>query len=210
MSDTEKAIHPLKILALFKEFATPKYAWLAFGLVVALVTAAFGGMDPAPPEPARRDDAPAKIDAAPYALEVGTGWVASTQPGFSAPSPRERFIVVPVTFTNQSDEPVSWSTTADSLRMRGANAHGYVRDRPPTESSPEFARTLGGNQKQLQPGVPTGMLVWWHLPHGEPAPREITLIARKQTWRHDSLQGNMRWADPVVASEVRVVLEQRP
>ncbi|MDO4783883.1 MAG: hypothetical protein Q3997_02185 [Propionibacteriaceae bacterium] len=210
MSDTEKGIQPLKILAMFKEFATPKYAWLAFGLVVALLTSAFGGMNPVPPEPAKRGDAPAKIEAAPYTLEVGTGWVTSVQPGFSVPSPRERFIVVPVTFTNQSAETVSWSTTADSLRMRGANAYGYVRDRLASESSPEFTRALGGAQKKLQPGVPTEMFVWWHLPHGEPIPQEITLIAHKHTWRQDSLQGHMHWADPEVVSEVRVVLEQRP
>lgn len=195
---------------MFKEFATPKYGWLLFGIVAALLTAAFGGMDAAPPVPTQRVSAPARAEATPYALDVGPGWVTRIMPGTTHPSKTERFIVVPVSFTNTSSEALSWSTLESSLRMSGANAFGYVQNRPATEVSPQFFRVLGGNPHRLQPGLPTELLAWWRLPSGEPIPREITLLAHSQTWRRDSIQGGMHWADPELAAEIRVMLEERP
>ena len=195
---------------MFKEFATPKYGWLLFGIVAALLTAAFGGMDAAPPDPAQRGTAPVKAEATPYALEIGPGWVTRIMPGTTHPSKAERFIVVPVSFTNTSREALSWSTLESALRMSGANAFGYVQGRLATEVSPQFFRVLGGNPHRLQPDVPTELLAWWRLPSSEPIPREITLLARGQTWRRDSIQGGMHWADPKLAAEIRVALEDRP
>lgn len=208
MDEQGRAPVALKLVAMFKEFAAPKYAWLAFGLVIVIATAGFGGMNEATHPPAAIRTAPVEVAAAPFTIAITSGRISNIHPGYNSATAGTRYLVFTGTVVSTFDSYLELGQLVDAIRV---NAPGLLLGSEPMDAArvtPTFDRRNGGYAGALQPGLAYDMQWYVAQSTAEPPPTSVTLDIRMLTRREDRLIGGMRWLDPTTVAQVAVPMEK--
>lgn len=197
-SPPAKADRVTQVIDLFSDVITPQGIGALLALLVLAVTWAFGGLEPV----AQADDSlpvvetGEEIDAAPFTLTFTKARWADELPPLIYGWEGQRYIFVVVTATQSSGEPVPATVLMDAVRI----------DTPGVEHSvtnPVGFRVLDAlDVRWIQPDVPTEVLLAFTQSTEFPAPTEVTVTVREQTWRQSLLDQSWDWRDEQPVAEV--------
>lgn len=182
---------------------------LGAGLIL-LVTAAFGGLEPAQDPGAATFELGDAVRAAPLDVTVDrVVWVDGALPGLYLSDETNRWIGVVATVTTDHMASLSGEPAAT---VGLAGVEGLVGDpEPGTDivlSTDQVLMVDGSRLWPMQPGLTYEVAFLFEQDGDADPPKSVELVLLGHTWRADSFDGTLGWKDP--APVARATVPARP
>ncbi|GAA2365121.1 hypothetical protein GCM10010404_19410 [Nonomuraea africana] len=186
----------------------------AVGLVLATgigITALLGGLNDAPdPNPPALKVA-AEIDQGQFKTQFVEGRVTVVKPDTTFGDPK-RFLELEVKVTNTGEE------TADSGSAFASTLLKITPEIKPKSGVISIVPTQSGPSRQLQPGIPTKVLVRYELEAGVKPPEKVTIDVGKREYLKGDFTPASGWVTaneekdekqvPVVLGQITIPVKQ--
>jgi hypothetical protein len=176
---------------------------LALGLLVLLVSGAFGGWARAAPPEVAAPQVGVAHQSAPFTLTLQRArW--TTNLGAAGTSERGRYLIVSALLRTDDTTTVPADVVRDAVHLEGARAVFRSEGSDATATSDDIApwAVLVVTDSTRVDGAAPGLtyeIAWvWEQERAQPAPTEVTVSTRSATHRASTVDGQLGWFDPVL------------
>ncbi|MFC4530216.1 hypothetical protein [Sphaerisporangium dianthi] len=157
------------------------------------VSAALGGLEQAPKRPPEQLGKGAEVDQG-QMRTVFEDAVVRSGAKYEMGAPSKRYLQIVLKVTNQSDRTIEAQTMDTALPTVRADATTIKPSSEPGDSGP-YIRSISKDHpySQLQPGVPTTVILSFEMKPGDPVPKKVRIDAATYEWHRDFFTQKHYW-----------------